>query len=167
MRAGGMQRGVQEEGARKGRAEVQAWPVHGGWRGTGHFDRRMWFRPVVPAQKPAAPWLKSPVPPAGSRGRRERRGRGSCEVCGLGCEAHTIASPDTCYEGACEPPIATSPLPVSFSALPESPPTCPPRGPEHRPPKWCRQPTSQTSDATASPSLQRATRPKGWEGRKF
>lgn len=43
-----------------------------------------------------APWLKSPVPflqEAG--GGRSGGGRGSCEVCGLGCEAHTNASTDT------------------------------------------------------------------------
>lgn len=43
-----------------------------------------------------APWLKSPVPflqEAG--GGRSGGGRGSCEVCGLGCEAHTSACTDT------------------------------------------------------------------------
>lgn len=151
------------------RAELRCRPgqctAAGGGQGisTRGCGSGLWFQP----RSPPAPWLKSPVPPAGSRGRRERRGRGCCEVCGLGCEAHTIASPDTRSEGACEPPIATSPLPVSFSAPPESPSTCLTRGPEHRPPERCRQPTSETSDATASPSLQRATRPKGWEGRKF
>lgn len=76
-----------------------------------------------------APWRKLPVPflqEAG--GGRSRGGGGSCEVCGLGCRAHTRASPDT-RGGHVSPPVLflfpsqlspNRPLPPSNSSGPRA-----------------------------------------------
>ena len=98
-----------------------------GGDGTGHFDQEDVVQACGPSPEVLLElWLKSPVPfLQETGGGKSGGGGGSYEVCGFSCETHTTASPDTCYEGASEPPLATSPLPVSFSALPKSPLACP------------------------------------------
>lgn len=125
------------------------------------------------SQSAAGPWLKSPVPfPQEAGGGRSGGGRGSCEVCGLDCEAHTRVSPDTRVSGPGELLLLPGPLPVSlFSVLSRNLPTntCPSSAPPAQTTKKVQNSPPQTAEAPASPRLQRAEHCEGAlkEARKF
>lgn len=119
--------------------------------GRGISSRRMWPRPVVPAQSPPAPWLQSPVPPAGSRGGgRGGAGAARCAVWAVKLtplQARTLA-----MRGLVSHPLP----PALFLFPPQLPPNRPPPALRGAQSSLCREPTSKAPAATASPRLPRA-----------
>lgn len=130
-----------------------------------------------------APWLRSPVSfpqeaeVAGAEAAGRWGGGESCEVCGLGCEAHIRASADTRASGSREPLLSTSPSSCfSFQFSPEiilcppsppPPPSVPLQGPEHRPQRAFKIARRYLKSPHQHQGSREQSSMRGGEGRNF